>query len=55
MTTEEILIIKNLTHPQTIEELIFKIDLPAEKINQTISLLQIKNIVVRNENFVQMK
>jgi DNA processing protein len=55
MTSEEILIIENLKNPQTVEELIFKIDLPAEKINQTISLLQIKNIIVRNENWIQLK
>lgn len=54
LSEEEILIINTLTHPQTIEELIFKIDLPPEKINQTISLLQIKNIIVRNENTVQL-
>ncbi len=53
-TAEEILIIENLNEPQTIEELIFKIDLPAEKINQTISLLQIKNIITRNENYIQL-
>ncbi len=54
-SVDEILIIEALTFPQTIEELIFKIDLPAEKINQTISLLEIKGIVIQTENFIKLK
>lgn len=55
MSAEEILIIENLTYPQTIEELIFKIDLPAEKINQTVSLLEIKGFIKRDENVIKLK
>lgn len=55
MTTEEILIIESLKYPQTIEELIFKIDLPTEKINQTVSLLEIKGFIRRDENVLRLK
>ncbi len=55
LSTEEIMIIESLTHPQTLEELVFKIDLPLEKINQTISLLEIKNIITQTQNIIQLK
>lgn len=51
----EILIIKNLESPQNVEELISKIDLPINILNQTISILEIKGIIKRNENFIQLK
>ncbi len=55
LSEEEIIIIENLKFPQTIEELIFKIDLPLEKINQTISLLEIKNILVQTGNLIRIR
>jgi DNA processing protein len=54
-SAEEVLIIEALNYPQTLDELIFKIDLPLEKINQTISLLEIKNIITQSNNFIQLK
>lgn len=55
LSTDEILIIEALVYPQTLDELVFKIDLPLEKITQTISLLEIKNIITQNKNFIQLK
>lgn len=55
LSEEETIVLENLKSPQTIEELLFKIDLPLEKITQTISLLEIKNIIVQSGNLIRVK
>lgn len=55
LSEEENIVLENLMSPQTIEELLFKIDLPLEKITQTISLLEIKNIIVLSGNLIRIK
>lgn len=52
---EEIAIIEALDHPQSLDELVSKIDLPLEKITQAITLLEIKNVIIQTKNFIQLK
>ena len=52
---EEIAIIEALDHPQSLDELVSKINLPLEKIAQAITLLEIKNVISQTKNFIQLK
>lgn len=51
----EIKIIQELSTPSTRDRIISKLNLPIEIINQTISLLEIKGVIIENKNLFRLK